>query len=226
MIHSQFVRLTGTVVLALASSPVSLAQLVALPQLDTTIAPNMQNIARGDFGEALVKTDLRSRGFEVFDTRLGSQGIDFVAVKRDSTGAIIDTRVGEVKYRTAAGDLGRPGNSKLGLQLSDEKLLADLERTAASHPDPATRAVTRESAALRRSNPGLVKAHRYVINMGDARYKVFEGPTNARPVGRCDRTPADSLGGRRFSGGNGRRAHDCDRGGSRHLRVVSGGDLR
>lgn len=162
----------------------ALAQVPVHPALDPSIVPNMQRIALGDWGESVVATQFRARGLEVVDFTVGPHGLDQVAFKRDASGSLVDVRAVEVKTRTAAGDAGVPGTSRNGIQLTAEKLEADLRLAASRHPDPKVRDLAEEILALRSRQPAAVRVERHVLTVKDGRYTVYEGATRARPVGR------------------------------------------
>ena len=147
----------AAVAFGIASS--ALAQLAMPPALDPTITANFQKIALGDWGESAVAHLFRERGFEFIDMNVNSQGLDGLAFKRDASGALTDVRAVEVKARSAAGDLGLPGNTNNGRQLTSEKLMADLKRAATEHPRPEVRKVAQEALELHTRNtlrsPGL-----------------------------------------------------------------------
>lgn len=171
--------------LAAALSPCTArAQMAVHPALDPTVTANMAKVALGAWGESVVENALKARGFETLDPKLGPHLLDLVAFKRDAAGRLIDVRFAEVKARTAAGDLGLPGNSMNGVQLTEQKLAADLGKAASSHPDPRMRGLLREIEEFRRTNPSACKAERHVLTVKDGRYTIYEGPTTARPVGR------------------------------------------
>jgi hypothetical protein len=154
------------------------------PALDSSVKQNMQKIALGDWGESVVENLMRERGYEVIDPTIGRQGLDRIAYMRDADGRLFDVRAIEVKARTAAGDIGLPGDSLNGKQLTDGKLGADLSRAASQHSDPKVRQLAKEVEDLYRSNPSAVRVERHVLTVEDGRYTVYEGATATRPVGR------------------------------------------
>lgn len=162
----------------------ALAQLAMPPALDPTITANFQKIALGDWGESAVAHLFRERGFEFIDMNVNSQGLDGLAFKRDASGALTDVRAVEVKARSAAGDLGLPGNTNNGRQLTSEKLMADLKRAATEHPRPEVRKVAQEALELHTRNTANIKVERHVLTLKDGKYTVYEGATNSRPAGR------------------------------------------
>ena len=172
----------AAVAFGIASS--ALAQLAMPPALDPTITANFQKIALGDWGESAVAHLFRERGFEFIDMNVNSQGLDGLAFKRDASGALTDVRAVEVKARSAAGDLGLPGNTNNGRQLTSEKLMADLKRAATEHPRPEVRKVAQEALELHTRNTANIKVERHVLTLKDGKYTVYEGATNSRPAGR------------------------------------------
>ena len=163
--------------------PVS-GQLALPPALDPAARSVPPTHALGDWGESVVREYFKARGFETYVPQVGRNGLDLLVVKRAPNGEIVDARVVEVKTRTAAGDLGAPGTSKNGEQLSPSKVSADLDNAARNHPDPKTRQVAREVSDYAKRNPGGIKAERHVITLKDGKYTVYEGPTANRSIGR------------------------------------------
>ena len=160
------------------------AQLAVHPSLDHSIAPNMQKIALGQWGEDVVRNTFRARGFEVVNGTVGPHGLDQIAFRRGELGELLEVYAVEVKTRTAAGDLGLPGDSRHGLQLTEQKLAADLELAATNHADPKVRGLVREIQELGARNPAAVKVERHVLTVNDGRYRIYQGPTTTRTVGR------------------------------------------
>ena len=173
----------GAVAFLLLASPAS-GQLALPPALDPAASSVPPTHALGDWGESVVREQFKARGFETYVPQVGRNGLDMVAIKRGPNGEIIDARVVEVKTRTAAGDIGAPGTSRNGEQLSPSKVAADLDNAARNHPDPKTREVAREVSEYSKRNPGGLKAERHVITLKDGKYTVYEGPTAKRPIGR------------------------------------------
>jgi hypothetical protein len=160
------------------------AQMAVHPALDPSVTPSMTRMALGDWGESVVEHAFKARGFETLDPKVGPHGLDRVVFTRDGAGRLADVRAIEVKARTAAGDLGLPGDSRNGVQLTNEKIASDLGKAASNHPDPKVRALLTEIEEFKRANPSGIKAERHVLTVKDGRYTVYEGPSTARPVGR------------------------------------------
>jgi len=175
--------LTGTLLLLMLAGRAS-AQLPMHPEVRPTLPASRFNTDLGNWGEAAVNELLKSRGYEVTVPKVGSNGPDFIATKRDASGMITDAIVGEVKTRTAEGDVGAPSLTKKGLQLSPEKVMQDLERASKHAKDPAVRKLCDELLAKYKANPASLRCERHVLTLDDGKYRIYKATSNTRVNGR------------------------------------------
>lgn len=180
----RFANLVFAIIAPMGAHQMALAQLAHHPALDPTTTSNMQKILLGDWGESATTELLKVRGYEVIDPTVGPHGLDRIAIKRDASGNILETCFIEVKTRTAAGDLGLPGMSKNGPQLTQEKIIADLTNTVTNHRDPKVRSLVKTTLERYQADPTSVRVERHVITVEDGRYTIYDGPTTTRPAGR------------------------------------------
>ncbi len=162
----------------------AVAQLAMHPAVDPRLPANRFPTDLGNWGESLVQELLEARGYKVLAPKVGSNGADFIAYKPGANGELGEVIVGEVKTRSAAGDLGKPGMTRHGQQLEPTKVIADLERAAMHAEDPQTRTLCKKVLERYKANPASVRLERHVLTLDDARYTVYSGPTNTRVVGR------------------------------------------
>lgn len=99
---------------AYGNSPLSWVDPLGLTGLNTTI---------GDALENQRVAELKKNGWEVMDTKCGTNGIDILAVKRDEEGKISSMRVEECKANSS-----KLGDTKSGKQMSDNWIKNNMQR--------------------------------------------------------------------------------------------------
>jgi len=98
LLHAVRVSLTVATILWSCITAIHAAEvLVPHPMIERTSSPLTKQL--GDFGESFVGAGLRARGFQVVNGNIGGTGIDWIPVKRASSGRIVDLRFVEVKTR-------------------------------------------------------------------------------------------------------------------------------
>ena len=126
----------------------------------------------GDFGESFVAAGLRARGFQVADGNIGVNGIDHIAVKRASSGGIVDIRFVEVKTRQGLPEF-KLAVTRDGTQLSDGWTRPRLERIVREHPNAATRRLASDVLETMKARPAIVRRELHGIAVQSNRYVVM-----------------------------------------------------
>lgn len=135
-------------------------------------SPSVWRHTLGDHGEYLVKQSLRSQGYELLDPKSGgNRGIDWIAVRRNGAGELIDAKFIEVKTHYGSGP--RLGRTRSGQQMS-RQWLAEHFRDMRRSPDPNVRHLTREIAQLRKARGVPIESfgELHDVNYALQRYSV------------------------------------------------------
>ena len=140
----------------------------------------------GDFGESFVGAGLRARGFQVVNGNIGGTGIDWIAVKRASSGEIIDIRLVEVKTRQGFPEFKLAQTSDR-LQLSDSWTKPRLERIVRDHPDTNIRRLAKEVLEAMTARPEIVHRELHGIAVQSNKYLVM----TVDEAGRVTRVAAE-----------------------------------
>jgi len=112
-----------------------------------------QVAAVGQWGEDLAAQLLRLRNYDVISVKNGNQGVDLVAVKRDTFGNIKELKFVEVKTHRGAGK-AQLKDTKHGRQMSDKWLHKKINDMLGSS-DPDTRKFGNEISKFSKNNPSI-----------------------------------------------------------------------
>jgi len=135
------------------------------------------------FGESFVSRSLERRGYDIRNPKIaGNRGIDLVAIKRNSGGAIIDVRLVEVKTHYGIGT-PRLGETKHGLQTSRTWFADRLKKLRSSGEEGKKLAL--EIARFQKSKAVPIEQLGEVhdINLREMKYTIRNSVTLAERAG-------------------------------------------
>src|SRR5665213_4400107 len=132
----------------------------------------------GAWGESFVRESLALQGYnEILEIkRLGGQGIDLIAIKRDAAGQIKAVKIVEVK--THRGKKAKLGSTKYGKQMSPTWLAAKFHEMHSS-PNPIVRNLREEIHRFRKAQniPLVQLGEVHEVNTRTGRY-IRRNPIN------------------------------------------------